>query len=147
MQHEFERNRERELLTRSKAYIEEALGEPVVGFRTRWAALTPHTIPIVKELGYLYDSSMSADDAPYELIVAGEPAGMLEPPINVNLEDSTLDGGDFASGMFTPHSFMRYRLTPERHAEMLVVLADRRQGGVRTTFSDVSPELAASQGS
>ena len=91
---------ERALQAQSKAYLEEALGEPVVGFRAPWCVLSSHTISIVKELGYLYDSSGFADDTPYELM----PSGLLELPINGNLEDSPLDvAGDFAPSLIPSH--------------------------------------------
>ena len=90
---------ERQLLTRAKAYLEEVLGEPVYGYRAPWAIVSPHTISILQELGYLYDSSHGGDDTPNELI----PSGMLELPLNGDLEDSTLDVvGEFAGAILAP---------------------------------------------
>ena len=39
-----------------------------------------NTLDIVRELGLLYDSSLMADDDPYELMDAGEPTGIVELP-------------------------------------------------------------------
>ncbi len=49
-----------------------------------------HTLDIIRELGFLYDSSLMADDRPYEINAAGEPTGMVELPVEWILDDAPL---------------------------------------------------------
>ncbi|MFJ1646900.1 polysaccharide deacetylase [Streptomyces sp. NPDC088258] len=51
------------------------------GMRTPWWDFTEHTLPVARHLGLLYDSSMMADDEPYELLDRGERTGMVEVPV------------------------------------------------------------------
>ena len=37
-----------------------------------------NTLQIVQDLGFLYESSLMADDRPYELLSGGEPTDMVE---------------------------------------------------------------------
>jgi peptidoglycan/xylan/chitin deacetylase (PgdA/CDA1 family) len=48
---------------------------------------SPSTVKIAKELGLLYDSSLMADDRPYEVLAAGQPAGIVELPVEWILDD------------------------------------------------------------
>ncbi len=57
------------------------------GFRSAAWDLTPATIDIVKSLGFVYDSSMMADDRPYRLISEGKDAGLTELPVEWILDD------------------------------------------------------------
>ncbi len=57
------------------------------GFRSAAWDLTPATIDIVKSLGFVYDSSMMADDRPYRLISEGQDAGLTELPVEWILDD------------------------------------------------------------
>lgn len=79
---------ERELTLRSRDLVEKQLGEAPVGFRSPSWDLSPHTIPIVAELGLEYDSSMMADDSCYELVVNGEPTGVVEVPVDWVRDDA-----------------------------------------------------------
>jgi peptidoglycan-N-acetylglucosamine deacetylase len=62
-------------------------GKKPVGFRSAAWDLTPATINIVKEMGFLYESSMMADDRPYELLAQGKPTGLIELPVEWILDD------------------------------------------------------------
>jgi peptidoglycan-N-acetylglucosamine deacetylase len=62
-------------------------GKKPVGFRSAAWDLTPATINIVKEMGFLYESSMMADDRPYELVAQGKPTGLIELPVEWILDD------------------------------------------------------------
>lgn len=46
------------------------------------------TLAIERELGLLYDSSLFADDDPYELIDKGEATGMVELPVEWICDDA-----------------------------------------------------------
>jgi peptidoglycan-N-acetylglucosamine deacetylase len=78
---------ERELLTRASKTLEAATGKRPVGMRTPSWDYSPHTIQIAKELGLLYDSSLMADDRPYEVLAAGQPTGIVELPVEWILDD------------------------------------------------------------
>jgi len=54
----------------------------------------------VRELGFLYESSMMADDRPYELLQNGQPTGLVELPVEWILDDAPLfnvQGANYAS--------------------------------------------------
>jgi peptidoglycan/xylan/chitin deacetylase (PgdA/CDA1 family) len=84
------REEERELLARSVEYLTQALGERPVGYRAPSWNFSPSTLSLLRELGFLYDSSLMADDRPYELIEAGEPTGIIELPVDWILDDAPL---------------------------------------------------------
>jgi peptidoglycan/xylan/chitin deacetylase (PgdA/CDA1 family) len=78
---------ERELMKRSSAALKEMTGKAPVGIRTPSWDFSPSTLKIIKELGLLYDSSLMADDRPYEILEAGKPAGVVELPVEWLLDD------------------------------------------------------------
>jgi peptidoglycan/xylan/chitin deacetylase (PgdA/CDA1 family) len=78
---------ERELLTRASKALEAVTGKRPVGMRTPSWDYSPHTIQIAKDLGLLYDSSLMADDRPYEVLAAGQPTGIVELPVEWILDD------------------------------------------------------------
>ena len=41
-------------------------------------------------MGFFYDSSLMADDRPYEILADGEPTGMVELPVEWILDDAPL---------------------------------------------------------
>ena len=49
--------------------------------------LSLHTIGILKKAGLLYDSTMMAMDEPYELLLNGQPSGIVELPVSRLLDD------------------------------------------------------------
>ena len=64
---------------------------------------SPNTAKLVKELGLLYDSSLMADDSPYEILVEGQPTGIVELPVEWILDDYPYFGMDRFSTL-RPHS-------------------------------------------
>jgi len=78
---------ERDLLTRAAKALEAATGTRPVGMRTPSWDYSPYTIQVAKELGLLYDSSLMADDRPYEVLAAGQPTGIVELPVEWILDD------------------------------------------------------------
>ncbi len=82
--------KERELLVRAVDELTTLTGERPVGYRAPSWNLSPHTLDIIRELGFLYESSLMADDRPYELIAHGEPTGMVELPVDWILDDAPL---------------------------------------------------------
>lgn len=81
---------ERELVSRATNYLEEVTGTRPVGYRAPSWNFSPNTLSIIRGLGFLYDSSLMADDRPYELMQAGEPTGMVELPVEWILDDAPL---------------------------------------------------------
>ncbi len=71
---------ERDLTLRAADTLERIAGRRPVGLRTASWDFSPETMSIVRELGLLYDSSLMADDEPYELVADGEPTGVVELP-------------------------------------------------------------------
>ena len=87
---ELDADTERDLVTRAVAYLEQATGARPVGYRAPSWNFSPNTLDIIRGLGFLYDSSLMADDRPYELTVHGEPTGMIELPVEWILDDAPL---------------------------------------------------------
>ena len=81
---------ERELVSRATNYLEDATGRRPVGYRAPSWNFSPNTLSIIRGLGFLYDSSLMADDRPYELMQDGEPTGMVELPVEWILDDAPL---------------------------------------------------------
>ena len=79
---------ERELMLRSREVLAQQLGEPPVGFRSANWDLSPHTIALVSQLGFEYDSSLMADEDCYELLLDGEPTGVVEIPVEWLRDDA-----------------------------------------------------------
>ena len=71
---------ERDLTFRAADTLEKLSGRRPVGIRTASWDFSVDTMSIIRELGLLYDSSLMADDDPYELVADGEPTGIVELP-------------------------------------------------------------------
>lgn len=71
---------ERDLSMRAAETLDQIAGKAPVGMRTASWDFSPHTLRIIREMGLLYDSSLMADDDPYELTADGEPTGIVELP-------------------------------------------------------------------
>ena len=71
---------ERDLTLRAADTLERLAGRRPIGIRTASWDFSVDTLSIIRELGLLYDSSLMADDDPYELTDAGEPTGVVELP-------------------------------------------------------------------
>jgi peptidoglycan/xylan/chitin deacetylase (PgdA/CDA1 family) len=78
---------ERELMRRAYDTLTEITGRAPVGIRTPSWDFSPSTLKLVRELGLLYDSSLMADDRPYEVNENGEPTGVVELPVEWLLDD------------------------------------------------------------
>jgi peptidoglycan/xylan/chitin deacetylase (PgdA/CDA1 family) len=80
---------ERQLTHRAFDWWTERLGHKPVGIRTPSWDFTDDTLGIIQELGLLYDSSLMADDRPYEIVAAGKPTGIVEIPVEWIRDDHT----------------------------------------------------------
>jgi peptidoglycan-N-acetylglucosamine deacetylase len=74
------REAERDLTFRAAETLGRIAGRDPVGMRTASWDFSVNTLDIVREMGLLYDSSLMADDDPYELMDGGEPTGIVELP-------------------------------------------------------------------
>ncbi len=81
---------EEQLLLRALQRMTELVGERPVGYRAPSWNFSDHTLELLMELGFLYDSSLMADDRPYEIIANGEPTGFVELPVDWILDDAPL---------------------------------------------------------
>ena len=79
---------ERELMLRAADALERVSGVRPVGLRTPSWDFSPHTLRIEKEMGLLYDSSLMADEDCYELLLDGEPTGVVEVPVEWVRDDA-----------------------------------------------------------
>jgi len=79
---------ERDLMLRAFDTLNECSGTEPVGFRSANWDIGAHTMPIVRELGLLYDSSMMADEACYEILLDGQPSGIVEVPVEWLRDDA-----------------------------------------------------------
>lgn len=94
---------ERELQMRAADKLEEICGQRPVGIRTPSWDFSPHTLSITREMGLIYDSSLMADDEPYEILQNGEPSGVVELPVEWIRDDAPYWGMDRFSGV-RPHT-------------------------------------------
>jgi peptidoglycan/xylan/chitin deacetylase (PgdA/CDA1 family) len=81
---------EKQLLDRQLIFFEQQIGIRPVGYRAPAWILSPNTIGLLREFGFLYDSSLMADDRPYEINEKGKPTGLVELPVEWLLDDATL---------------------------------------------------------
>jgi peptidoglycan/xylan/chitin deacetylase (PgdA/CDA1 family) len=78
---------EEQLFTRAAEYLTKISGKKPVGARGPSSVLSLHTIGILKKAGLLYDSTMMAMDEPYEILLNGQPSGIVELPVSRLLDD------------------------------------------------------------
>lgn len=97
---------ERELMRKSFETLKKVAGQPPVGIRTPSWDFSPATLKIIRELGLLYDSSLMADDRPYELLEDGQPTGVVELPVEWLLDDYPYFG-------FERYSDVRPHIAPD----------------------------------
>ncbi|HEY0808269.1 MAG TPA: polysaccharide deacetylase, partial [Pseudonocardiaceae bacterium] len=79
---------ERELALRAFDTLTSVAGVAPVGIRTPSWDFSHDTLAISRELGLAYDSSLMADDEPYEILTDGEPTGMVEIPVEWIRDDA-----------------------------------------------------------
>lgn len=97
---------ERELMRRSIEALTEITGKKPVGLRTPSWDFSPATMKLIREFGLLYDSSLMADDRPYEVLMDGAATGVVELPVEWILDDYPYFGMDRFSTIrphTTPH--------------------------------------------
>ena len=84
---------EQRLLTQSIESLTKAMGKRPLGYRAPSWQFSFWTMKQIKEAGFLYDSSLMASDDAYELLLDGQPTGIVELPIERILDDFPYFGG------------------------------------------------------
>ncbi|MGE0705925.1 MAG: polysaccharide deacetylase [Vicinamibacterales bacterium] len=87
---------ERRLLNQSIELLAKVTGRKPVGYRAPSWRFSQYTMQTVKDAGFLYDSSLMASDDAYEILLNGEPSGVVELPIERIVDDAPYFGA--ASG-------------------------------------------------
>jgi peptidoglycan/xylan/chitin deacetylase (PgdA/CDA1 family) len=90
---------ERDLSLRARETLHKLTGTLPVGMRTASWDFSPWTLKIIREMGLLYDSSLMADDDPYELLDEGEPTGIIELPVEWIRDDAVYFNMDRTSSL------------------------------------------------
>jgi peptidoglycan/xylan/chitin deacetylase (PgdA/CDA1 family) len=81
---------EERLLRQAVDALVEITGTTPVGYRAPSWNFSANTLDIVRRMGFLYESSLMADDRPYELVQNGQPTGIVELPVEWILDDAPL---------------------------------------------------------
>ena len=102
---------ERELMKKSYDTLKEMTGKAPAGIRTPSWDFSPSTLKLIRELGLLYDSSLMADDRPYEILADGKPTGVVELPVEWLLDDYPYFG-------FDRYTSVRPHITPNEVLEI-----------------------------
>lgn len=97
---------ERRLMRNSYETLKVATGKAPTGIRTPSWDFSRSTLKLIRELGLVYDSSLMADDRPYELIEDGKPTGVVELPVEWLLDDYPYFG-------FSRYSSVRPHIKPK----------------------------------
>src|SRR5215468_3215232 len=97
---------ERDLMHRAHETLAKIAGRPPAGVRVPSWDFSPTTLGLIRELGLLYDSSLMADDEPYELMEDGEATGIVELPVEWIKDDAPYFGMNRATTLrpYTPPS-------------------------------------------
>ncbi len=78
------------LVRRAVETLEKLTGQKPVGYRAPSWNFSPNTLHMLRELGFLYDTSLMSDDRPYELMEDGKATGIVELPVEWILTESVL---------------------------------------------------------
>lgn len=76
------------LITQALEFLERAWGRRPVGNRNPSWTMSVYTMELLKKAGLLYDSSLQGMDAPHEVLIDGQPSGLVELPVNWILDDA-----------------------------------------------------------
>lgn len=93
---------EERLLDRSISLFQNSFGVTPVGMRTPSLDTSPQTLELAVQAGLLYDSSLQADDDPYEVLLAERHSGLIEVPVDWSRDDAIYFLTDRESGL-RPH--------------------------------------------
>src|SRR5947208_16170491 len=95
---------EQAMLNRAIETLTKAIGRKPVGYRAPSWQFSQFTMGQVKAAGFLYDSSLMASDDAYEILLDGQPTGVIELPIERIVDDFPYFGGATNGGMPSPEA-------------------------------------------
>jgi peptidoglycan-N-acetylglucosamine deacetylase len=81
---------ERRLVQAALDTLTAITGKRPVGYRAPSWNFSPATMSIVRDLGFTYESSLMADERPYELLQDGKATGIVELPVEWIMDDAPL---------------------------------------------------------
>ena len=81
---------EKRLLEMAVERMTDLIGKRPVGYRAPSWNFSDNTLELLMDMNFLYDSSLMADDRPYEIVTNGEPTGFVELPVDWILDDAPL---------------------------------------------------------
>lgn len=90
---------ELDLLGRATEVLHKQSGARPTGIRTPSWDFSDSTLDVIRELGFVYDSSLMADDEPYELVSEGSQTGIVEIPVEWIRDDAPYLMMDRYSGL------------------------------------------------
>ncbi|MBR7678225.1 polysaccharide deacetylase, partial [Streptomyces daliensis] len=79
---------ERTLIRRSLDTLTDLTGSRPTGIRTPSWDFSDSTLATILDLGFAYDSSLMADDEPYEVLAEGRATGLVEIPVDWIRDDA-----------------------------------------------------------
>ncbi|HEV7627028.1 MAG TPA: polysaccharide deacetylase, partial [Streptomyces sp.] len=79
---------EKTLIRRALETLTEITGSAPTGIRTPSWDFSDSTLQTVLDLGFAYDSSLMADDEPYEVLAHGSATGLVEIPVDWIRDDA-----------------------------------------------------------
>ena len=80
------KEQEEEVLDKGIAIIERVTGERPKGYRSPSWELSPHSLSLLAERGFTYDSSLMGNDIPY--VVDADGSSLVEIPVQWELDDA-----------------------------------------------------------
>ena len=104
---------ERDLAFRALDVLEKLSGQRPTGIRTPSGDFSDATLEIIRETGLVYDSSLMADDHPYEILAGGTPTGIVEIPMEWIRDDApyfTMDRYGAHRPYTPPREWLRIQL-------------------------------------
>ena len=116
---------EERLLHRSIELFQNSFGITPRGMRTPSFDTSTQTLNLAVGVGLRYDSSMMADDEPYEILLAEKPSGLIEVPVDWSRDDAIYFLTDRDAGL-RPH------LTPDEVAGIWLgeLAVAQKEGGL-----------------
>jgi peptidoglycan/xylan/chitin deacetylase (PgdA/CDA1 family) len=93
---------EQRMLNQAIEHLTRAIGKRPVGYRAPSWQFSQWTPGQIKAAGFLYDSSLMASDDAYEILIDGQPSGVIELPIERILDDAPYFGGNADGSNPTP---------------------------------------------
>jgi peptidoglycan-N-acetylglucosamine deacetylase len=93
---------EQDMLNRAIDTLTKALGKKPAGYRAPSWQFSQYTMAQLKAAGFLYDSSLMASDDAYEILLDGQPTGVIELPIERIVDDFPYFGSGANGGMPNP---------------------------------------------